>query len=72
MLLHVYVTAVTVITTAVTTTFHGPSRQRSTTHPVSVPQPIPSAFHIPSRQRRREWQQTTHLYRDTKQFCINR
>lgn len=32
---------------------------------------ITTTFHNPSRQRCREWQRTTHLYRDTKQFCID-
>ena len=32
---------------------------------------VTTTFHSPSRLRRREWQQATHLYRDTKQFCID-
>nr|WP_239638895.1 MULTISPECIES: hypothetical protein [Halorubrum] len=32
---------------------------------------VTTTFHNPSRDRRREWQRATHLYRDTKQFCID-
>jgi IS605 OrfB family transposase len=32
---------------------------------------ITTTFHNPTRERRREWQRATHLYRDTKQFCID-
>jgi len=32
---------------------------------------VTTTFHNPSRERRREWQRATHLYRDTKQFCID-
>jgi IS605 OrfB family transposase len=32
---------------------------------------VTAKFHNPSRSRRNEWQQATHLYRDTKQFCID-
>jgi len=32
---------------------------------------VTAKFHNPSLSRRKEWQQGTRLYRDTKQFCIN-
>jgi putative transposase len=31
---------------------------------------VTTKFHTPSLSRRKEWQQGTRLYRDTKQFCI--
>ena len=32
---------------------------------------VAAKFHNPSLSRRKEWQQGTRLYRDTKQFCID-
>jgi len=32
---------------------------------------VTAKFHNPSLSRRKEWQQGTRLYRDTKQFCID-
>jgi len=32
---------------------------------------VTTKFYNPSRTRRREWQRAAHLYRDTKQFCID-
>ncbi|TKR24641.1 transposase, partial [Natronomonas salsuginis] len=32
---------------------------------------VTAKFHNPSLSRRKEWQHTTRLYRDTKQFCID-
>nr|WP_246279845.1 transposase [Natronomonas salina] len=36
-----------------------------------VTRAVTTTFHNPSRERRRECQRATHLYRDTKQFCID-